>query len=168
LAEEHRVGTAFDAHRLVTGRPLILGGIEIDSPVGLEGHSDADIVCHALIDALLGAAALGDIGLMFPGTPEWEGAHSTDLLALAWERVRAEGYELANADCVVVAQEVRIAPHATAMRERIAGILGVDVGRVSIRGTTTDHLGFAGRGEGAIAQAVVLLRRPDPEQTSRA
>lgn len=165
MADEHRVGTAFDAHRLVAGRPLVLGGIEIDSPVGLEGHSDADIVCHALIDALLGAAALGDIGGMFPGTAEWEGARSTDLLALAWERVRAEGYELANADCVVVAQDVRIAPYARAMRERLAAILAVDAGRISVRGTSTDHLGFPGRGEGAMAHAVVLLRRPEPGRT---
>ncbi len=160
MADDYRVGTAFDAHRLVVGRPLILGGVAIESTVGLDGHSDADIVCHALIDALLGAAGLGDIGRMFPGTAEWKDARSTDLLALAWARVRAEGYLLANADCVVVAQTIRIAPHADAMRERIAVILEVDATRISVRGTTTDLLGFTGRGEGAIAQAVVLLRRP--------
>ena len=157
MADDFRVGTAFDAHRLVPGLRLVLGGVEIESNVGLEGHSDADIVCHALIDAVLGAAVLGDIGRLFPGTAEWAGARSLDLLAIAWQRVSEAGWRLGNADCVVVAQAIRIAPHAEEMRRRIAPVLGVDIGRISVRGTSTDHLGFTGRGEGAMAQAVVLL-----------
>jgi len=152
-----RVGTAFDAHRLVAGRPLVLGGVTIPSERGLEGHSDADVVCHALCDAVLGAAALGDIGRRFPGTDEWRDAASLELLRLAWQDAAAAGYALVNADCVVVLQAPRIAPYVDAMRANVAQALATEPARVSIRGTGTDGLGFTGRGEGAAAQAVVLL-----------
>ena len=154
----YRVGTAFDAHRLVPGRPLVLGGVTIEHERGLEGHSDADIVCHALIDALLGASALGDIGDLFPpGDPRFEGAASIELLGLAWQHVAAVGFALVNCDAVVVAQAPRIGPHRPAMRARIAGALGCDVSQVSVRATGTDGLGFMGRGEGMACQAVALL-----------
>jgi 2-C-methyl-D-erythritol 2,4-cyclodiphosphate synthase len=154
-----RVGTAFDAHRLVAGRPLVLGGVTIPSPTGLEGHSDADIVCHVLCDAALGAAAMGDIGRLFPGTPEWRDAASIDLLARAFAQLEAAGWQLVNADCMVVLQEPKIAAHVDEMRDRVASAMRTTADRVSIRGTTTDGLGFPGRGEGAAAQAVVLLER---------
>jgi 2-C-methyl-D-erythritol 2,4-cyclodiphosphate synthase len=154
-----RVGTGFDAHRLVVGRPLVLGGVTLEHDRGLEGHSDADIVCHALIDALLGASALGDIGDLFPpGDPRFAGAASIDLLELAWARVSAAGYELVNCDAVLVAQAPRIASHRAAMRERIAAALGCRVEQVSVRATGTDGLGFMGREEGMACQTVVLLR----------
>lgn len=156
----YRVGTAFDAHRLVEGRPLVLGGVTIEHDRGLEGHSDADVVCHALIDAVLGAAALGDIGDLFPPSdPRFTGAASIDLLARAWQDVAAAGYELVNCDAVVVAQAPRIAPHRAAMRERIAFAIGCRVDQVSVRATGTDGLGFAGRGDGVACQAVALLRQ---------
>ncbi len=154
-----RVGTAFDAHRLVAGRPLVLGGVTIPSAVGLEGHSDADIVCHVLCDAALGAAAMGDIGRLFPGTPEWRDAASIDLLARAFAQLEAAGWQLVNADCMVVLQDPKIATHVDEMRARVAIAMRSTADRVSIRGTTTDGLGFPGRGEGAAAQAVVLLER---------
>jgi 2-C-methyl-D-erythritol 2,4-cyclodiphosphate synthase len=154
----YRVGTGFDAHRLVPGRPLVLGGITLEHDLGLEGHSDADIVCHALIDALLGASALGDIGDLFPpDDPRFAGAASIDLLELAWTQVSAAGYELVNCDAVLVAQAPRIAPHRVAMRERIAGALACRVEQVSVRATGTDGLGFTGRQEGMACQTVVLL-----------
>jgi 2-C-methyl-D-erythritol 2,4-cyclodiphosphate synthase len=156
----YRVGTGFDAHRLVEGRPLVLGGVVIEHDRGLEGHSDADVVCHALIDAVLGASALGDIGDLFPpGDPRFAGAASIDLLARAWHDVGHAGYELVNCDAVVVAQAPRIAPHRTAMRERIARALACQVDQVSVRATGTVGLGFAGRGDGMACQAVALLRR---------
>ena len=154
-----RVGTAVDAHRLVAGRPLVLGGVAIEHPLGLEGHSDADVVCHVLTDALLGATGLGDIGRMFPGTDEWRDAASLDLLRIACERAAAEGWSLVNADCMVVCMEPRIAPHVDAMRAACATALGATPDRVSIRATGTDGLGFTGRGEGIAAQAVVLVER---------
>jgi len=152
-----RVGTAFDAQRLVGGRPLVLGGVTLPSDVGLDGHSDADIVCHAICDALLGAAGLGDIGRMFPGTPEWKDAPSLELLRLAYAHVRAAGWALVNADCVVILARPHVAPYVDAMRANVARVLDAEVSRVSIRGTATDGLGFVGRAEGAAAQAVVLL-----------
>jgi 2-C-methyl-D-erythritol 2,4-cyclodiphosphate synthase len=154
----YRIGTGFDAHRLVPGRPLVLGGITLEHDLGLEGHSDADIVCHALIDALLGASALGDIGDLFPpDDPRFAGAASIDLLELAWTQVSAAGYELLNCDAVLVAQAPKIAPHRSAIRERIARALGCEVEQVSVRATGTDGLGFTGRREGMACQAVVLL-----------
>lgn len=157
---ELRVGTAVDAHRFVPGRPLVLGGVRLEHPVGLDGHSDADIVCHALLDASLGAAGLGDIGRSFPNEPRWRDAASLDLLTRTYELLAEHGWSLVNADCMVVAQAPRIAPHVEEMRTRLAAAMRSSPDRVSVRGTSTDGLGFTGRGEGAAAQAVVLLERP--------
>jgi 2-C-methyl-D-erythritol 2,4-cyclodiphosphate synthase len=157
---ELRIGLGVDAHALVAGVPLVLGGITIDHPRGLAGHSDGDVIAHALVDAVLGAAGLGDIGSLFPSDDEgYRGADSLDLLAEAYRQVLATGFELVNADCVVVGEEPRIAPHRQEMRRRLAAALGVPADRVNVRATTTDGLGFTGRGEGLAAQAVVLLRR---------
>ncbi len=154
-----RVGLGADAHALVEGVPLVLGGVEVESERGLAGHSDGDVISHALIDAVLGAAGLGDIGSLFPSdAAEWEGASSLDLLARAYAQVREAGWELENADCVLVGEEPRIAPLRGAMRARLAGALGVEPGLVNVRATTTDKLGFTGRGEGLAALAVALLR----------
>jgi 2-C-methyl-D-erythritol 2,4-cyclodiphosphate synthase len=155
-----RVGIGLDAHAFADGVPLVLGGVAIDHPRGLAGHSDGDVVAHALIDALLGAADLGDIGSLFPsGDEQYRGASSLDLLWEAYREVREAGYELVNADCVLVGEEPRIGSIRAEMGERLAGALGVEAGRVSVRATTTDRLGFAGRGEGLAAQAVALLEQ---------
>jgi 2-C-methyl-D-erythritol 2,4-cyclodiphosphate synthase len=147
-----------DAHALVVGVPLVLGGVEVESSHGLAGHSDGDVIAHALIDAVLGAAAIGDIGSLFPsGDTRWEGASSLDLLTRAYAQVREAGYELANADCVLVGEAPRIAPLRGAMQARLAGAMGVDACLVTVRATTTDRLGFTGRGEGLAAVAVALL-----------
>ena len=157
---EYRVGTGFDAHALEDGVPLVLGGVQIEHPRGLAGHSDGDVLAHALTDALLGAAGLEDIGALFPSTdPQLAGADSLDLLAQAWERIQARGWKLANADVVLIGQEPRLAPHRTEMRQRLAQALGVDPELVAVRATTTDGLGFTGRREGLAAQAVALLVR---------
>jgi len=157
---ELRIGLGVDAHALAEGVPLVLGGVAIDHPRGLAGHSDGDVVAHALTDALLGAAGLGDLGTFFPSDDErWRGADSLHLLAEAWERVREEGFALVNADCVLIGEQPRIATHREAMRDRLAAALGVARERVNVRATTTDRLGFAGRGEGLAAQAVALLER---------
>jgi 2-C-methyl-D-erythritol 2,4-cyclodiphosphate synthase len=157
---EYRVGTGFDAHALEEGVPLVLGGVRIEHPRGLAGHSDGDVLTHALTDALLGAAGLEDIGALFPsGDPALAGADSLDLLAQAWERVRADGWQLANADVVLIGEQPRLAPHREDMRQRLAAALGVEAALVAVRATTTDGLGFAGRGEGLAAQAVALLVR---------
>jgi 2-C-methyl-D-erythritol 2,4-cyclodiphosphate synthase len=158
---DHRVGIGVDAHALEQGVPLVLGGVEIPSDRGLAGHSDGDVIAHALIDALLGAAGLEDIGAMFPSDDEqWQGASSLDLLARAYASVRERGFELVNADCVLVGEEPRLAPHREEMRTRLAGALEVEPERVTVRATTTDRLGFTGRGEGLAAHAVALLSRP--------
>ncbi len=155
-----RVGVGVDSHALVEGVPLVLGGVEVESTRGLAGHSDGDVISHALIDALLGAAGMGDIGSLFPsGSDEWEGASSLDLLARAYGQVREAGWKLANADCVLVGEEPRIAPLRGAMQARLAEALGVEAGLVTVRATTTDGLGFTGRGEGLAAVAVALLER---------
>ena len=147
-----------DAHALVEGVPLVLGGVELDSARGLAGHSDGDVIAHALIDAVLGAAGLGDIGSLFPsGAAEWEGASSLDLLSRAYAQVREAGFELENADCMLVGEEPKIAPLREAMRTKLAEAMGVEQGRVNVRATTTDRLGFTGRGEGLAAVAVALL-----------
>jgi 2-C-methyl-D-erythritol 2,4-cyclodiphosphate synthase len=157
---EYRVGTGFDAHALEDGVPLVLGGVRIDHPRGLAGHSDGDVLAHALTDAVLGAAGLEDIGALFPSAdPGLHGADSIELLREAWSRVRSLGWELVNADVVLVGEEPRLAPHRSAMRARLAGALGVEAERVAVRATTTDGLGFTGRKEGLAAQAVALLRR---------
>jgi 2-C-methyl-D-erythritol 2,4-cyclodiphosphate synthase len=157
---EYRVGTGFDAHALEEGVPLVLGGVRIEHPRGLAGHSDGDVLAHALTDALLGAAGLEDIGALFPSSdPKYAGADSLELLAEAWERIQAQGWRLANADVVLVGEEPRLAPHRGDMRQRLAAALGVEPELVAVRATTTDGLGFAGRGEGLAAQAVALLVR---------
>ena len=157
---EYRVGTAFDAHALEPGVPLVLGGVRIEHPSGLAGHSDGDVLAHALTDAVLGAAGLEDIGALFSSDdPALAGADSIELLREAWRQVQAEGWELANADVVLIGQEPRLAPHRDAMRARLADALGVDPQLVAVRATTTDFLGFTGRKEGLAAQAVALLRR---------
>ena len=157
---ELRIGLGVDAHAFGEGARLVLGGVEIEHPLGLVGHSDGDVVAHALTDALLGAAGLADIGALFSSEDErYRGASSLDLLAEAYRQVLDAGFELVNADCVLVGQEPRIAPHREEMRRRLADALGVEPGRVNVRATTTDRLGFTGRGEGLGAEAVALLSR---------
>jgi 2-C-methyl-D-erythritol 2,4-cyclodiphosphate synthase len=154
-----RIGQGIDVHGFAQeARPLVLGGIGVEYDRGLEGHSDGDVVLHALIDALLGAAALGDIGQMFPSDDgRWAGADSRDLLAHAMARVAAGGFSPANADVTIVAEAPRLQAYVPRMREAIAAALGIDITKVSVKATTTDGLGFAGRGEGIAAFAVVLL-----------
>jgi 2-C-methyl-D-erythritol 2,4-cyclodiphosphate synthase len=153
-----RVGIGVDAHALVEGVPLVLGGVTVEHPRGLAGHSDGDVLAHALIDALLGAAGLGDIGSLFPsGDERYRGADSLDLLREAYRRVREEGWVLVNADCVLVGEAPRIAPYRDEMRRRLSA--AVDGGEVNVRATTTDGLGFTGRGDGLAAHAVALLGR---------
>ncbi len=153
-----RIGQGFDVHRLVDGRPLLLGGVRIPYPLGLLGHSDADVLAHAIADALLGAAALGDIGGMFPDTdPSYEGADSLKLLAEVGARVRSGGWNIANIDATVVAQHPRLSPFIAQMRANIAGVLSLDPGCVNIKATTEEGLGYTGRGEGISAMAAVLL-----------
>jgi 2-C-methyl-D-erythritol 2,4-cyclodiphosphate synthase len=157
---ELRIGLGVDAHALADGVPLVLGGVSFAHPRGLAGHSDGDVVAHALVDALLGAAGLGDIGSLFPsGDDRWHGADSLDLLREAYARVTTAGWRLVNADCVLVGEEPRIAGRRDEMRARLAGALGVAPERVNVRATTTDALGFTGRGEGLAAEAVALLER---------
>jgi 2-C-methyl-D-erythritol 2,4-cyclodiphosphate synthase len=155
---ELRIGLGVDAHAFETGVALVLGGVRIEHPQGLAGHSDGDVIAHALTDALLGAAGLADIGALFPSDDErYSGADSVELLAEAYRHVTTAGFALVNADCVLIGQEPRIAPFRAAMSERLAAALGVDADRVGVRATTTDFLGFTGRGEGLAAQAVALL-----------
>jgi 2-C-methyl-D-erythritol 2,4-cyclodiphosphate synthase len=157
---ELRVGIGIDAHAFADGVPLVLGGVTIEYPCGLAGHSDGDVIAHALTDALLGAAGLGDIGSLFPSREErGKGADSLDLLARAYAEVRGAGWRLANADCILVGQEPHIGPQREQMQERLAAALASEPGRVTVRATTTDELGFTGRGEGLAAQAVALLER---------
>jgi 2-C-methyl-D-erythritol 2,4-cyclodiphosphate synthase len=157
---ELRVGIGLDAHAFSDDAALVLGGVDFPGERGLAGHSDGDVVAHALIDAVLGAAGLGDIGELFPSDdPQWLDASSIRLLQRAYEVVRGAGWELVNADCVLIGEEPRITPVRDAMRARLAGSMGVDLDRVTVRATTTDDLGFTGRREGLAAQAVALLRR---------
>jgi len=155
-----RIGMGIDAHAFEDGVQLVLGGVTIEHPRGLAGHSDGDVIAHALTDALLGAAGLGDIGSLYPsGDERWQGADSLDLLRDAYAHVRGAGYALVNADCILIGEEPRIAEHREEMRRRLAGALGVEPERVNVRATTTDKLGFTGRGEGLAAEAVALLKR---------
>jgi 2-C-methyl-D-erythritol 2,4-cyclodiphosphate synthase len=157
---DYRVGTGYDAHALEQGVALVLGGVRIDHPSGLAGHSDGDVLAHALTDAILGAAGLEDIGTLFSSDDaSLAGADSVELLREAWARVQESGWELVNADVVLIGEEPRLAPHRDAMRRRLAGALGVEPELVAVRATTTDGLGFTGRREGLAAQAVALLRR---------
>jgi 2-C-methyl-D-erythritol 2,4-cyclodiphosphate synthase len=154
-----RTGIGYDAHRFATGRRLVLGGVEIAHPSGLAGHSDADVVLHAIVDALLGAAALGDIGQHFPPSDAtWRDADSRLFLARAGELVRDAGFAIVNVDATVIAEEPRIGPHALAMRRSIAETLAIDENTVSVKATTNEGMGFVGRGEGIAAIAVATIR----------
>jgi 2-C-methyl-D-erythritol 2,4-cyclodiphosphate synthase len=160
MSDDLRVGIGYDAHAFEQGRPLVLGGVTIPHDRGLGGYSDADVVAHAVTDALLGAAGREDLGALFPsGDPAWKDADSVELLRGVCEELAQAGWAVVNVDAVVIAQAPRIAPHRQAMRERLAGALGVEVERVTVRASTTDHLGFEGRGEGAACHAVALIRR---------
>ncbi len=153
-----RVGHGFDVHALVAGRKLVIGGVEVPFDRGLEGHSDADVLLHAITDALLGAAALGDIGRHFPDTdPAYRGADSRALLRAAMAKVAAAGYCVANVDATIIAQAPKMAPHIPAMIRNLAADLGLEPGRLNVKAKTTERLGFTGRGEGIAAEAVVLL-----------
>ncbi|AEN72974.1 2-C-methyl-D-erythritol 2,4-cyclodiphosphate synthase [Rhodothermus marinus SG0.5JP17-172] len=154
-----RIGFGYDVHRLVPGRPLILGGVRIPSERGLAGHSDADVLLHAIADALLGAAALGDIGQHFPDTdPRWKDADSLELLRQVYHQVVAAGYEVANVDSTVVLERPRLRPYIDTMRANIARVLALPIEAVSVKATTSEGMGFVGIGEGAVAFAVCLLR----------
>ena len=155
-----RVGQGFDVHRLVAGRPLRLGGVEVEHPRGLEGHSDGDCVLHAVCDALLGAIGAGDMGRHFPSRdPRWHGAASRVFVEEVARLVKAGGYSLGNLDVTVIAQAPKIAPHVPAIRANLAADLACDLDRVGVKATTTERLGFTGRGEGIAALASVLLVR---------
>lgn len=157
-----RVGQGYDVHALTPGRKLLLGGVEIPYHLGLLGHSDADALLHAITDAMLGAAGLGDIGGMFPDTAaQWEGADSRHLLRAALSAVHDAGWQVGNVDATIIAQAPRIAPHVAAMRANIAADLGIEPSAVNVKGKTNERLGFEGRGEGIAAQAVVLLARTE-------
>src|SRR6266566_1761340 len=169
---ELRIGLGVDAHAFSDGVPLVLGGVAIESPRGLAGHSDGDVIAHALIDALLGGAGLGDIGSLFPpGEPEWEGASSLELLRRAAAQVHEAGWELVNADCVLIGEEPRIAPLREQMRERLAEAVGADAERINVRATTTDKLGFTGRGPrqaGRLTSSASTVTRPSRSSAATA
>ncbi|WP_298652670.1 2-C-methyl-D-erythritol 2,4-cyclodiphosphate synthase [uncultured Eubacterium sp.] len=153
-----RIGHGYDVHRLTEGRKLIIGGVDIPYKLGLLGHSDADVLLHAISDAILGAAALGDIGGMFPDTDDkWKGADSLKLLEAVVKRVNDEGYFIENIDSTLIAQQPKMKPHIPFMRENIVKACGVDISQVSVKATTEEQLGFTGRQEGISAHAVVLL-----------
>jgi 2-C-methyl-D-erythritol 2,4-cyclodiphosphate synthase len=153
-----RIGNGYDIHQLVPNRPLILGGVQIQHELGLLGHSDADVLTHAIMDALLGALSLGDIGHYFPpGDPEWAGADSLKLLAQVAELIQSHGWQVSNIDSVVVAERPKLKPHLMAMRERLATVLGVEPAQIGIKATTNEKLGPVGREEGIAAHAVALL-----------
>ena len=155
-----RIGIGYDSHRMVEGRPLILGGEIVPHSAGLKGHSDGDALCHAITDAVLGAAALGDIGRHFPDTdPQFRNANSLGLLARAVGIVHEAGYLVANVDAVVIAEMPKLAPHVDRIRARLATTLGVEVGAVSLKGKTNEGMGEVGRGEAIVVHAVALLRR---------
>ncbi len=158
-----RIGHGYDVHRLVEGRRLILGGVDISWEKGLLGHSDADVLTHAVMDALLGAAALGDIGKLFPDSdPAYEGADSLALLQRVTEVLEEDGYRVGNVDATVLAQRPKLAPHIPLMREKLARAMGVGTGRVSVKATTEEGLGFPGAGEGIAAHAVALIEEKSP------
>ena len=153
-----RIGQGYDVHRLKEGRKLIIGGVEIPYEKGLDGHSDADVLLHAIMDALLGAAALGDIGLLFPDTDEqFSGADSLKLLQKVKDVLDERGYSICNIDATVIAQAPKLRPYIDSMRKNIAEVLKIDVSQVSVKATTEEHLGFTGRKEGIASQAIVLI-----------
>ena len=154
-----RVGIGYDVHRLVPNRKLILGGVEIEHPLGLEAHSDGDVLIHAIIDALLGAATLGDIGQHFPMTPEFKDVSSVELLRRTRELIAAKGYSVGNVDSIIVAQRPKLAPHILSMRERLAQVLQVELDAVSVKAKTEERLGFTGNEQGISAYAVASLER---------
>ncbi|MEG6575368.1 2-C-methyl-D-erythritol 2,4-cyclodiphosphate synthase [Caldibacillus debilis] len=154
----YRIGQGFDVHRLAEGRKLIVGGVTIPHSHGLLGHSDADVLLHAIADAVLGAIGRGDIGIHFPDNdPKWKDADSSRLLGQVWEMAKQEGYRLVNCDCTVIAQQPKLAPYIPEMKERIAKLLEAEPDRVNVKATTTERLGFPGREEGIAALAAVLL-----------
>lgn len=153
-----RIGRGYDVHALAENRRLVLGGVEIPYEKGLLGHSDADVLVHALMDAMLGAAALGDIGKLFPDNDDaYLDADSIELLKKVSALLKEKGYALSNADCTVIAQKPKLAPYIETMRSRIAGAVGTEIGRISVKATTEEHLGFTGEGLGIAAHAVVIL-----------
>jgi 2-C-methyl-D-erythritol 2,4-cyclodiphosphate synthase len=155
-----RIGQGFDVHQLTEGRPLIMGGITIPYEKGLLGHSDADVLLHAVADGCLGAIAAGDIGKHFPDTdPEFKDADSAKLLQHVWVLVKDQGYELGNIDCTIIAQKPKMAPYIEEMRARIAELLEADITQVNVKATTSEKLGFTGRGEGIAAQTTVLIKK---------
>jgi 2-C-methyl-D-erythritol 2,4-cyclodiphosphate synthase len=154
-----RIGQGFDVHALVEGRPLVIGGVTIPHERGLAGHSDADVLLHAVCDALIGAAGLGDIGRHFPDTdPRYKGADSRDLLRAVLRLLRERDYAVVNVDATIIAQAPKMAPHIPAMQANIAADLGIDAAQVNVKAKTAEKLGFVGRGEGIVAEAVVLIR----------
>jgi len=158
MSNQNRIGIGYDIHRLVEGRKLILGGVEIPFEKGLLGHSDSDVLTHAICDALLGAAALGDIGAHFPDTdPRFQGASSLDLLSHVVSLIAERGYAISNVDSIIIAERPKLAPHIPRMRERLAVVMGVTIGQVSVKAKTSEGLESVGRGEAMAAQAVVLL-----------
>ncbi|MBR4861187.1 MAG: 2-C-methyl-D-erythritol 2,4-cyclodiphosphate synthase [Firmicutes bacterium] len=159
LPMEIRVGTGYDVHRLTEGRKLILGGVDIPYEKGLDGHSDADVMVHALMDALLGAAGLGDIGRHFPDTdPQYKGISSLKLLEIVNQRIHEAGYELGNADVTIIAQRPKLAGYISQMEENLAAVLGADMRQINVKATTTEKLGFTGRGEGIAAEAACIIK----------
>ena len=153
-----RIGFGYDVHRLVEGRPLILGGVEIPHDVGLEGHSDADVLIHAVIDAVIGALGMGDIGRHFPDTdPAYKGADSFSMLGQVTAWMKRDGFRLNNLDTTIVAQKPKLAPYLTGMRERLAGVFNTRINRINIKATSTERMGFCGRGEGMEAFAVISI-----------
>ena len=154
-----RIGHGFDVHAFAEGRKLILGGVEVPSTRGLDGHSDADVMVHALMDALLGAAGLGDIGRHFPDTdPQYKGISSLKLLEIVNQRLHEAGYELGNADVTIIAQRPKLAGYISQMEENLAQTLGADRKQINVKATTTEKLGFTGRGEGIAAEAVCMIK----------
>jgi 2-C-methyl-D-erythritol 2,4-cyclodiphosphate synthase len=160
LKENIRIGTGFDVHAFAENRKLVIGGIEIPFEKGLAGHSDADVLLHAICDALLGSLSLGDIGKHFPDTdPEFKDVNSINLLIEVYKMVKSKGYELGNLDAVLMLQRPKVSPYIEKMREKISSVLNVDVDKVSVKATTTEKLGFTGREEGVAAMATVLVQR---------
>ena len=160
MMPDMRIGHGYDVHRLVEGRALILGGVRIDYEKGLLGHSDADVLTHAVMDALLGARAMGDIGKHFPDTDaKWKGADSLALASAVRDLVTADGWQIGNIDVTVIAQAPKLAPHIQSMRQNLSDVLGIAIDRISIKATTEEHLGFTGEGLGIAAHAVCLLCR---------
>lgn len=161
LLPDVRTGLGWDSHRLTAGRPLVLGGVRIESELGLDGHSDADVLTHAVIDALLGAAGLGDIGEHFPDTDErWRGADSIALLRHVAGLVGGDGWTIGSVDATVVLERPKLQPHKGEMETRLAAAIGIDAARVNVKATTAERLDAVGRGEGAVAQAVATILRP--------